>query len=89
MWRCFYGVQIRHRIASLTREHVYAFATYGAAGYYSASGLNPPIIGYFGLGMHQRLSGRLAFRPEIQLVTFHIVPIGARYVAGMSVDLGR
>jgi hypothetical protein len=30
----------------------------------------------------------VAFRPEVQLVTFHVVPIGARFVAGFSTGLG-
>ena len=83
----FYGVQIRQRIARLTGQSAYAFATYGAAGYYSKVGLGPPLIGQFGVGLHKRMSDRLAFRPEIQLVTFHVVPIGARFVAGVSVDV--
>ena len=83
----FYGAQIRHRIAALTRKDVYAFATYGAAAYYSRYGSSPFIIGHFGFGMHQQLTRHLAFRPEVQFVTFHIVPIGARYVAGLTVKL--
>jgi hypothetical protein len=85
----FYGAQIRQRIAALTRKDVYAFATYGAAAYYSQYGSSPFIIGHLGFGMHQRLTTRLAFRPELHVVTFHIVPIGARYVAGLAVTVGR
>ena len=85
----FYGVQIRQRIVSLTGKDVYAFATYGAAGYYSSFGFTAPLNGHFGFGLHQRLSERLALRPEIQLITFHVVPVGARFVAGLSVDLAR
>jgi hypothetical protein len=48
----FYGAQIRHRIAALTRDSVYAFATYGAAAYYSRYGSSPFFIGHFGFGMH-------------------------------------
>jgi hypothetical protein len=85
----FFGVQIRHRIGALSRDDIYAFATYGVAAYYSKYGSSPLPIGHFGLGLHQRLSDHLALRPEIQLVTFHVVPIGARYVAGISVHMGR
>ena len=85
----FYGAQIRHRIVPLTGENVYAFATYGVAAYYSRYGSLAPVFGHFGLGLHQRVSEQLAFRPEVQLVTFHVVPIGARFLAGLSVDLGR
>jgi hypothetical protein len=83
----FYGVQIRQRIARLT--NAYAFATYGVAGYYSRSGYDGPLIGHFGLGLKRRVSRHLAFRPEVHLVTYHVVPIGARFVAGFSVDAGR
>jgi hypothetical protein len=85
----FYGAQIRQRIGRFTGKHVYAFATYGAAAYYSRFGSFPPVNGHFGFGLRQRLSEHLAFRPEVQLVTFHIVPIGARFVAAFSMDLGR
>lgn len=85
----FYGVQVRQRIAALTREDLYAFATYGVSSYYSRYGSQPPVIGHFGFGMHQRVSGRLAFRPEVQVVTFYVIPIGARLLAGVSLDLAR
>jgi len=85
----FYGAQIRQRIATLTRESTYLFATYGAAAYYSKYGSLAPVFGQFGFGLHQRVAERFAFRPEVQLVTFHVVPIGARFLAGLSVDLGR
>jgi hypothetical protein len=83
----FYGVQIRQRITRFTKG--YAFATYGMAGYYSRFGYYPPLIGHFGLGLKHRVSKHLAFRPEVQLVTFHVVPIGARFVAGFSLGTGR
>ena len=86
----FYGGQIRQRIARLTASDRFAFVTYGAGGYYySGNGLGPPIGGLFGFGLHQRVSARVAFRPEIQLVSFHIVPVGTRLVAGISLDLER
>jgi hypothetical protein len=83
----FYGAQIRQRLRALTGSRGYAFVTYGAAGYYSRYGLDPPISGQFGFGLHTRLSRRLALRPEVVLVTLHVVPIGVRFVAGMSVNL--
>jgi hypothetical protein len=85
----FYGAQVRQRIVTLTGEDVYLFATYGAAAYYSQYGSLAPVFGQLGFGLHQRVSERLAFRPEIQLVTFYVIPIGARVLAGLSVDLGR
>jgi hypothetical protein len=84
----FYGAQIRQRIGRFTGD-VYPFASYGVAAYYSRSGSSAPIIGHFGFGLHQRLSGHLAFRPEVQFVTFHVVPVGARFVAGVSIGPGR
>ena len=83
----FYGAQIRQRIVPFTRKSSYAFVTYGAAAYYSnySTFESPgPIIGHFGLGLRLRVSEHLAFRPEVHLVTFHVVPIGARLVAGFS-----
>jgi hypothetical protein len=56
---------------------------------YSQYGSLAPVFGQLGFGLHQRVSERLAFRPEIQLVTFYVIPIGARVLAGLSVDLGR
>ena len=85
----FYGLQIRQRIASFDKRHAYAFATYGVSSYYSRYGSLAPIIGQLGVGFHQRLSTRLAFRPEFQVVTFHVVPIGARLIAGLAVGLAR
>ena len=82
----FYGVQIRQRI--LRFSNTYAFATYGVAGYYSRSGYEGPLIGHFGFGLKQRVAKYLAFRPEVHLVTYHVVPIGARFVAGLSVGTG-
>ena len=77
----FYGLQVRQRIANTT-----AFVTYGGAGLYSSQyRYTGPIIGHFGFGVRQRLSKHLAFRPEVHLVTFHVVPIGVRFVAGFSV----
>ena len=85
----FYGAQIRQRIVGLTSEDVYAFATYGAAAYYSRYGSQSPVIGHFGFGIYRRVSRQLAFRPEVQLVSFHVIPIGVRFLAGLSADLGR
>jgi hypothetical protein len=85
----FYGAQIRQRIGRFTGKDVYLFASYGAAAYYSRAGSSAPIIGHFGFGLRQRLSAHVAFRPEVQLVTFHVVPVGARFVAGVSIGPGR
>ena len=85
----FYGAQIRQRIVRLTGESGYAYVTYGVAAYYSKYGSLAPVIGQFGFGLRRRVSGQVGFRPEVQLVTFHVVPIGVRFLAGLSVDLGR
>jgi hypothetical protein len=85
----FYGAQIRHRIGRFTSDSTYAFGTYGVGAYYSTYGSLPPIIGHFGVGVHHRLFGPAAVRAEVQMLTFHVVPIGARYAAGFSLALGR
>lgn len=85
----FLGLQVRQRIVSLHNTPAYVFATYGVAAYYARYASLLPIIGQLGVGVHQRLSTRLAFRPEVQVVTFHVVPIGARFIAGLAVDLAR
>lgn len=85
----FYGVQVRQRIERFRRPGTAMFVTYGVAGYYAQPGAEPPLIGHFGFGIRRRVFKALAVRPEIQLVTFHVVPIGARFVVGVSVDVGR
>jgi hypothetical protein len=82
----FYGAQIRQRFVRFTTQNTYVFATYGVAAYYSRSGSYPPVIGHFGFGLHQEISKHVSFRPEVQLVSFHVVPIGVRFVAGLSLD---
>jgi hypothetical protein len=85
----FYGAQIRQRLVRLTGKTAYAFVTYGGTGYYSRHDAVAPILGQFGFGLHKRVSSRLALRPEAVLVTYHVVPIGARFLAGISIDLTR
>ena len=80
----FYGVQVRQRIARLRTRNGFAFATYGVAAYYSRYDSIPPIFGHVGIGLHRRVSKYLAFRPEVHLVTIAVVPIAARFVAGLS-----
>jgi len=84
----FYGVQVRQRIARFTRVDGMLFATYGAAGYYDARAAAPPVIGHIGLGLRRHVFKALAVRAEVHAVTFHVVPIGARFVVGMSLDIG-
>jgi hypothetical protein len=75
------GAQIRQRLVRFsTQKGSYAFVSYGVATF---------ISGHVGFGWHQRLSDRLAFRPEVRLVTFHVVPIGVLLAGGVSVRLGR
>ena len=84
----FYGVQVRQRIARFTLLDAMLFATYGAAGYYDARTAAPPIIGHVGVGMRRHVFNALAVRAEVHAVTFHIVPVGARLVVGLSLDVG-
>jgi hypothetical protein len=84
----FYGAQIRQQIGRFTGKDLQLFASYGAAAYYSSSASSAPFIGHFGLGLRQRLAEHLAVRSDVQLVTFHVVPIGARLVAGVSIGPG-
>ena len=84
-----YGVQVRQRIVALTGDETHAYAMYGAAGYYSRSGFLPPLIGLVGFGLHQRVASHIALRAEVQLVTYLFVPVGARFLAGAALDLGR
>jgi hypothetical protein len=79
----FYGFQIRQRLNQSVRNQV--FITYGVGGDYARDGLGIPIAGFFGVGLKRQLLTHLAVRPEVQLVTFHVVPIGARVVVGLSV----
>lgn len=75
------GAQIRHRLVRLsTDDGSYAFASYGVATF---------IIGQLGFGWHHRVTDRLAFRSEVRLVTFHVVPVGVLGAAGVSVRLGK
>ena len=75
------GAQIRQRLVRLSTDNgSYAFVSYGVATF---------IIGHVGVGWHQRLSDRLAIRPEVRLVTFHVVPVGVLLAAGVSVRLGE
>lgn len=84
-----WGVQVRQRIVRSTQHDSFAFTTYGAAGAYSAGGVIPPVLGLFGLGLHVPLTRFLSFRPEAQLLTVHVVPIGGRLVAGFAVGHWR
>ena len=83
----FYGLQVRQRIGFVANG--FMFATYGVAGYYSKYGYDGPVIGHFGFGLKERLSEHLVFRPEVHFVTVGVIPVGARFVAGFSIDRGR
>lgn len=80
----FYGVQIRQRIAHLTTRESYVFATYGLSAYYSSSGTEAPVIGQLGFGVRHRTSRYLAFRSEIDVLTWIYYPVGARFTVGLS-----
>ena len=84
-----FGVQLRQRVAQLNDRRGLVFVTYGAAGYYSRYSSDSSVFGLFGLGLHHRVMAHVAFRPEVQLVTFHVVPIGARLMMGLSIHRGE
>jgi len=81
----FYGVQIRQRIAYLTTRESYVFATYGLSAYYSESSIHAPVVGQLGFGVRQRTSRYMAFRSEIDFLTWTYYPLGARFTLGVSV----
>ena len=85
----FYGGQVRRRLHRLDSPAGEVFMTLGAAGFVSSSELYAPIFGHFGIGLRRRVGSPFAIRPEVQLVTFHVVPIGMRLLIGCSVDLAR
>jgi hypothetical protein len=83
----FYGVQIRQRIAYLTTRESFVFAAYGLSSYYSNFsnfGTEAPVIGQFGFGVRHRTSRYLAFRSEIDFMTWTYYPFGARFTIGVS-----
>jgi hypothetical protein len=82
-------VQIRQRIARLTTRESYIFATYGLSSYYSDSGVEAPVIGQFGFGVRHRTSRYLAFRSEVDFLTWTYYPLGARFTVGLSVVKGN
>ena len=75
---------MRQRIVLVDGRRGYVFATYGAAGYAYRGSFESVIAGLFGLGLHHRVTGHLAFRSDLQLVTLHVIPIGARFTVGLS-----
>src|SRR4051812_22769421 len=88
----FYGVQIRHRIAYLTTRESCVFATYGLSAYYSNFsnfGSEAPVIGEFGFGVLHRTSRYLAFRSQIDFLTWTYYPLGARFTVGVSLARDR
>ena len=86
----FWGAQMRQRIAALSRDDLEAFATYGVAAYYDSHDSESPVpFGHFGFVLRLRLTAHVALRPDVHVITFHVIPIGARYSAGLSVDLKR
>jgi hypothetical protein len=85
-----YGAQILRRVGPpLADRKGYVFATYGAAGSYPLNATDNGVFGLVGLGLHHRVTKRVAVRPEVQLVTFYVVPIGARFSVGLSVHRGE
>lgn len=85
-----YGAQILRRVGPpLADRNGYVFATYGAASSYPLNATDNGVFGLFGLGLHHRVTKHVAVRPEVQLVTFYVVPIGARFSVGLSVHRGE
>jgi hypothetical protein len=86
----FYGAQIRHRIGPPRPDrNGYVFATYGAAGWYPLYGSDNGVFGLLGVGLHHRLAEHVSLRPEVQLVTFYVIPVGARFTIGLSMHRGE
>lgn len=83
----FFGIQIRQLVGPPGSGDL--FVTYGIAAYYSRSRVEGPAIGHFGIGLRQPLLKHVAFRPEVHIVTYHVIPVGARFVAGLSVGAQR
>lgn len=85
------GVQVRQRLQRWTTENRFAFASYGGASSVplcsSMEGWEsyPAVFGQVGFGLHQLLSEHVAVRPEVQVMTYGPIPIGARFVIGLSV----
>lgn len=93
-----FGLQLLHR-TPLRWRHARVFATYGGAVYHEnfkvtlvGPGDNdviPLVLGHVGMGVHWWLTERLAARPEVQVVTLGVFPMGARVIAGVSVKIGH
>ena len=49
----------------------------------------PALFGHVGARLHWRVSEHVVFRPEARVVTFGVVPIGACFVAGLSLTADR
>ncbi|MFL6280333.1 MAG: hypothetical protein ACJ731_09490 [Vicinamibacterales bacterium] len=77
-------MQIRQRIAYLTTRESFVFAAYRLSSYYSNFGTEAPVIGQFGFGVRHRTSRYLAFRSEIDFMTWTYYPFGARFTIGVS-----
>lgn len=84
-----YGVQVRQRISRYSSPQTMTFVTYGIGGYYDARSVRPPLMSVLGAGVRHRLLGRVAVRPEMQVVSFTVMPMGVRFIVGVSVNVGR
>lgn len=85
-----HGLQILHRVGPpLADRKGYLLVTYGAAGSYPIYAADNGIFGLFGFGLHHRVTGHVAVRPEVRLVTLYVVPIGAQFTVGLSFQRGN
>ena len=79
----FYGLQVRQLLIRSLQTDV--FVTYGVAALYARARVSAPYIGDFGAGLKWRVLKHLAIRPEVHLITFRVIPVGARLGLGVSV----
>jgi hypothetical protein len=89
----FYGVQFRQYVRGIGNARLEPFVTYGAMGVfyreYSGMAATPPILGFVGGGLQQRIARRAAVRVEAQGIAAFVIPVGVRVAAGVSVPIGR
>lgn len=72
------GLRVRQRLDRFTTGGGYAYISYAA--------FAPLVFGEVGVGLHGRVSRRIAVRAELNLVNFvYILPIGVRAFVGVVV----
>ena len=88
-----YAVQFKRPLPSVGTHDTSLFLTYGAGGVFvydpRRSYVTPPVLGFIGGGIEQRIAARLAIRADVQGVTALVIPVGVRVAIGASVAVGR